>query len=221
MTDLSICVTKLRIFVTQMEATLHREIEKKLNRSKKGKLFFLNDFRGMGSETAIRKALSRLTASGKIKRIAQGIYVVPEVDDVLGELLPPMEKIAEAVAEKEHIKIKPIGAYALHKLGLTTQVPTKLVYITDGPRRIIRLGRNSIRFKPTTPKKLALQGELSSLIIQALEELGTDNLDETMKVRIKDLLLKEDHKTLIQDLKLAPARISEYIFSLLKENKND
>jgi hypothetical protein len=204
-----------------METVIHKEIEKRVSRSKKGRLFFLNDFRGLGSEMAIRKALSRLHTSGKIKRIAQGIYVVPTNDNVLGVVMPSLEKIAEAVAEREHIKIKPVGAYALHKLGLTTQVPTKLVYITDGPRRIIRLGRTSIRFKPTTPKKLALQGALSSLIIQALEELGTESIDATVKERLTMLLLKEDPRMLKHDLKMAPSRISEYIYSLLKESKND
>lgn len=204
----------------RMETVIQKEIEKKLKKSKRGKLFFLNDFRGLGSDVAIRKALSRLSTSGKIKRIAQGIYLIPIIDSVMGELMPPMEKVAEALAEREHIKIKPVGAYALHKLGLTTQVPTKLVYITDGPRRIIRFGKNSIKFKPTTPKKLALQGELSSLIIQALEELGTD-LEPKVKERIKELLFKEDRKILMQDLKLASARISEFIFSLLKEESHD
>ena len=182
---------------------------------------FLSDFRGLGSNPTIRKAISRLTKEKKINRVSQGIYVVPEIDPVLGELSPSLESIAEAVAKREHVKIKPAGPFALHKLGLTTQVPMKLVYITDGVRRKIKVGRAIIKFEATTRKKLALQGEISSLIVQALEELGTENIQPEIKQKIKELMQKEDRKKLMTDIKLAPARISEYLYSLLKEQYND
>lgn len=202
-----------------METEVQKEIEKRIARSKKGHLFFLPDFRGLGSDVAIRKALSRVAKEGKIKRIAHGIYLIPFIDPVLGELLPSMEKIAESVAKKDRVRIKPGGAFALHKLGLTTQVPMKLVFLTDGPQRLIKIEKTTIRFKPTTPKKLSMVGELSSLIIQALEELGTENLDEDIKKKIKKLLHKEDHKKLMNDIKLAPARISDFLFTLLKQDE--
>lgn len=103
--------------------------------------------------------------------------------------------------------IKPAGAYALHKLGLTTQVPTKLVYLTDGTTRQIKLGKTSILFKATTQKKLAMNGKFSSLIVQALEEFGTENIDRQAESRIKELLIREKPAILSHDLKLAPARI--------------
>lgn len=200
-----------------MNITVHKQIEKKLVKIKKGQLLLLSDFREMGSDVAIRKAFSRLSKEGKIKRIARGIYLVPESDSVLGELMPSMESVAEFIAKKEHIRIKPVGSYALHKLGLTTQVPMKLVYFTDGPARLIKIGKTTIKFKPTTPKKLSLEGELSSLIIQALEELGTENLEPGTIKRIKELLKKEDPKKLMKDLKLAKATISKFLFALLNE----
>lgn len=204
-----------------MYTEVQKNIEKRLAKEKKGQLFFLSDFRGLGAETAIRKALSRICKEGKIKRIAQGIYLLPEIDPLIGEIMPSMMSVAEAIAKKEHIRIKPVGSYALHKLGLTTQVPMKLVYLTDGAARTIKLGRTTIKFKPTTPKKLSSEGELSSLIIQALEELGTENIEAHVRNRIKELLLKENRKKLMKDLKLAPGQISDYIFSLLNEASND
>ena len=93
----------------------------------------------------------------------------------------------------------------------------KLVYLTDGARRLIKIGKTTIKFKPTTPKKLSLQGELSSLIIYALDEIGTDKLEVETKKRIKELLLKEDKKKLLNDMKLTSARISDFIFLLLNE----
>jgi predicted transcriptional regulator of viral defense system len=199
--------------------SIHKEIEQRLSKRKKGQLIFLSDFRDIGSQAAIKKALSRLSNLKKIKRIAHGIYSIPKVDPVFGEINPSMEAIAEAVAKKEHVKIKPTGAYALNKLGLTTQVPTRIVYLTDGQSRQIKIGKGSIKFKATTPKKFALEGEISGLVVQALEELGVENINDDTRKRIKELLLKEDKKKIMNDLKLASVQISNYLYSLLKEQE--
>ena len=193
----------------------HSEIENTLKRKKKGNLIFPTDFRGMGSEAAIKMALNRLNKENIIKRIAHGIYLIPKIDPLFGAISPSPEEVAEALAKKEKVNIKPTGAYALHKLGLTTQVPTKLVYLTDGSPREIKMGKTIIKFKATTSKKLAMAGPYSSLIIQALEELGTDNIDEQTESKIKALLRKENPALLLNDLKLAPAKINDYIIKLL------
>jgi hypothetical protein len=94
----------------------------------------------------------------------------------------------------------------------------KLVYLTDGTAREIKLGKTIIKFKPTTPKKLSLKGELSSLIIQALEELGTKNLGEDIEKKIKTLLQKENPADLQHDLKLATAPIYDYLLKIYQNN---
>jgi hypothetical protein len=199
---------------------VHKYISDSLSRRKKGSLVFLSDFRGSGSETAIRSTLSRLAKEGKIVRLAQGIYLLPKKDPLLGIVFPGAEEVAEAIAQKERLKIKPAGAYAVHRLGLTSQVPTRLVYITDGENRQIKMGKMVIRFKATTPKKMATQGKISALVIQALEELGTEKIDNTTREKIKDLLMKEDPSTLKKDLTLAPGRIHDFILHLLKKTND-
>lgn len=193
----------------------HSEIESRLRKKKRGNLIFPTDFRGLGSEAAIKMALNRLNKQHIIRRLAHGIYVIPKIDPLFGEISPSPEEVAEALAKKEKVKIKPAGAYALHKLGLTTQVPTKLVYITDGPPREIKMGKTVIKFKATTPKKLAMKGPYSSLIIQAVEELGSEDIDEKTEKKIKDLLLKENTSLLFNDLKLASAKINDYLIKLI------
>ena len=182
---------------------------------------FLSDFKGTGTDAAIRQSLSRLVRTGKIKRIAHGIYYLPKVDPVLGELRPSAEEIAQKIAVKERVRIQPSGAYALNKLGLSTQVPTKLVYLTDGPQRLITVGKMKIRFKATTAKKLSLKGDLSKLIILALDELDLQKIDKEREIKIRELLLKEDPKKLKHDLSLAPGRVHDYIVKLLKQKKDD
>jgi len=159
-------------------------------------------------------ALGRLTSDGQILRGGHGIYLIPKKDPIFGLLKPAPEKVAQAIAKKDKVKIKPAGAYALHRLGLITQVPIKLVYLTDGPSGQIKVGKSVIKFKTTTPKKLSMKGEYSSLIIQALEELGVENIDPITQQKIKELLARENTKDLMEDLTLSPAKINDYLPNL-------
>lgn len=199
----------------------HTSINNYLSKVKRGSILFPTDFRGMGTEGAIKMALSRLVKEGKLKRVAHGIYYVPKTDPLLGELHPGAENIAEAIAQKEKILIKPSGASALNKLGLSTQVPMRLVYITNGSPRKIKIGRTTVVFKATTSKKLAMEGPISGLVIQALEELDLTNVHPETAKKIKNLLTKENANKLKHDLALAPARLHDYIMKLLKEKDND
>lgn len=203
-----------------MEKT-HSYIEKIISKKKGGELIFPTDFRGMGTEGAIKKALSRLVINGKLKRLAHGIYYLSKIDPILGELRPGAEEVVRMLAKKEKIKVRPAGAYALHRLGLTTQVPTRLVYITDGHSRQFHLGKMQVKFKSTTPKKLSTKGEISSLVIQALEEIGTGKVNATIEAKILELLKKEDPKKLKHDLSLASGKVNDYIVNLFKKYKDD
>lgn len=197
-------------------------IRNSLSRKKPGELIFPRDYRGHGTEAAIKKALSRLVGEGKLRRLSHGIYYLPKVDPVLGEVRPRADEVARMIAKKEKIRIHPTGAYALHRLGLTTQVPTKLVYITDGPSKKFRIGQLPVVFKATSHKKLSMKGKISSLVIQALEELSTPDLDAVTRQKIRQLLVKENPKTLKHDLSLAPAWINDFIVNLLKKrDEND
>jgi hypothetical protein len=203
-----------------MEKT-HTHITNNLSQRGEGELIFSTDFRGSGTEDAIRKALSRLTNTGQVKRLTHGIYYKPKVDPILGELRPGADEVVKMLAQKEKIKVRPAGAYAVHRLGLTTQVPTKLVYITNGHPKKFKIGKLQITFKATSPKKLETIGEISSLLIQALEEIGTENIDPETEKKILNLLLKEELSNLNHDLSLAPAKVNDYIVKLLKKQEND
>ena len=178
-------------------------------------MIFLSDFRGMGTEAAIKKALSRLSQLGTVKRLAHGIYFIPKTDPILGEVYPGAEEVATMLAKKAGVRIRPAGASALNKLGLSTQVPMRLVYITDGPPRRLKLGNLEVRFIATSRKKLATVGEISALVIQALEELDAKHIDRDTAAKIKGFLLKEDSGKLKHDLGLAPGRVHDYIVRLL------
>ena len=132
-----------------------RHILNRLNRTKKGVIFFTQDFSGEFSLSTIRKAFQRLVEKGKVRRIANGIYVRPEQSEFIGEVLPSAEEVALAIAKRDKATIVPSGALALNQLGLTTQVPLNLVYLTDGSARNITVGNRTIKFKKTAPKNIA------------------------------------------------------------------
>jgi hypothetical protein len=196
--------------------SIHQEITDQINALQPGTIVFPTDFRGIGTDDAVRQALSRLTKEGKLDRLAHGIYFLPKIHPTFGKLQPSMEEVAEAVAANEHMRIKPAGAYALNKLGLSTQVPARLVYITDGQARQIKIGKGGVKFKPVSPKKFGMKGPISSLLIQGLEEMATSQVTPEMEGRIIELLNQETPDNLNFDLKLAPARINDFIIKLLK-----
>lgn len=196
---------------------IHQLVKSLILRKKSGKLIYPTDFYGIANDSAIKKTLSRLAKEGIISRLAHGVYYIPKKDLVLGNIRPTIDEVINMLAKKEKIKIKPTGAFALHQLGLTTQVPTKRIYITDGSSRIMTIGKQIIKFKKTVPKKLSMLGPISGLIIQGLEELGTEHISDITKRQIRNLLDRENPKNLQHDLKLAPAKINNYIVSLLKE----
>jgi hypothetical protein len=194
-----------------MEASVNNQIESKVKRSKPGKLILPSDFKDLGASTAIRKALSRLVEQKVLVRMGQGIYVIPVKDKVFGDVLPSIEEIAVLLAKKEHVKIMPTGLFALNKIGLSTQIPMKMVFLTNGTKKNIVIGKNALVFQPTTTKKLAMIGSISSLLFVGLEELDLSQLSESEMEKIISLLKKEDPKKLKHDLKLAPARISDFV----------
>lgn len=186
-------------------------IELKINRFKPGQVFLPSDFKELGPSTAIRKALSRLVESGQMERMGQGIYVIPKNDKVFGKVLPSMEQLAEALAKKEHVKIKPSGQYALNKVGLSTQVPMKLVFLTTGNSKRIQIGKNAIIFKSTTAKKLSMKGDITSLLFLGLEVLDLQKLSSTQMNLILELLKKESTENLKYNLRLAPSKVSDFV----------
>lgn len=196
--------------------SIEEQIERLILDKPRGTLFFPEDFEYTGSSEAIRKALQRLENKGSIRRVAHGIYVRPKESSYIGEVMPTAEEVAEGIAKRDKIRIVPTGIYALHALGLSTQIPLKLVFLTDGAARSINVGKRTIKLKRTTPKNLMAKGKISSLVIQALREIGKDKASQTELKQIIKLLKEEDQQLLKNDIKLAP----EWIKQIMKEAIN-
>lgn len=199
-----------------MNNTIDNQILRKIKKARRGTLFFNDSFINLGTAEAVRQALSRLVKAGELERVSAGIYVRPQSNSVLGKIIPGIEEVAAAIARRDRARIVPTGNYALNRLGLSTQMPMNVVFLTDGAARRVRVGNRSILFKKTAPKNLAAIGEISGLVIQALRALGKDNVSENDIKRIREFLLLEELHRLQHDIKLAPAWIREIMKSALK-----
>ena len=109
---------------------------------------------------------------------------------------------------------KPSGAYAANLLGLSTQVPTKVVFLTDGRTRTVQIGQRQIILKHTTPRNMATAGRSSGLVIQALRYLGRKNVDQKIIARLDRRLDDDTRKQLMKDIRYAPAWIADIIREL-------
>ena len=135
--------------------SIANKIISRIKRNGAGFSFTAKDFLDLGSRGAVDMALSTLARSGKIRRVSRGVYDYPRHSELLGGLLAPdFDQIAHAIARKTGIRIQPSGALAANLLGLSEQVPAKIVYLTDGRSRTIRIGSQTITFKQTSPKEL-------------------------------------------------------------------
>ena len=188
-----------------------KDIEKKVD---KGEIFFISDFTELGNYEAVRKSLQRLTKDGKIERIAKGIYFLPKKHERLGTIYPHAEQIAKAIAKRDKARIIATGSTALNLLGLSTQIPMKVVFLTDGSARNIKVGKQTIQFKKTNTKNLSIEHRLTNLIIQAFKAIGEKNITEEQIDKIQTVIDQSDERELIyQNLKNAPVWIQKIIVS--------
>jgi hypothetical protein len=203
--------------MSEVRLKIEAKVAERLQEMPKGTVLFVDDFLDLGSPDSIKKALYRLTnEKSLLVRLAHGIYLYPKTDKELGILYPSTEEIAKAIARRDKARIIPTGVYALNRLGLSTQVPMKIVYLTDGATRSIKIGKRTITFKRTSPKNLMTTGEISTLAIQALKEIGQNNVDDDILKQLKVVLKKETEENIRHDAKLAPAWINKILTRFAK-----
>lgn len=199
-----------------MQENIGKRIVNNIKKCGRGSIFFPNSFVSYGDIKSVSKSLERLTKEAVIIRLANGIYLYPKIDKELGlgVLYPSVEEIALQVARRDKAHIAPTGAYAMNLLGLSTQVPMNVVFLTDGSPRKIKLGNNRIiTFKHTVPKNLAFVSKTAQLATFALKEIGQSNVNEEHLKQLQKVFSSINEKSIEADYKLMPAWIRKIIKS--------
>lgn len=176
-----------------------------------GTIFIPDDFVTQGTPDAVRSGLTRLCRNGKLYRFAKGIYYVPMYDKWDGTLREPsLDAIAQKIAQRDNARIIPTGAYALNKLGLSTQVPANIIYITDGSARQVKFGGGkSLIFRHSNDlSNFAYQSKLMQLAVLAMREIGEKLITEDQKIKIKNMITEHvSEQDFNHDIVLTPTWI--------------
>ncbi len=176
--------------------------------------FTSSDFVDIDNYKLISKTLERLEDDKTISRARRGVYYITKYNEILGiEESPDINEIALAIARQFNIVIIPSGNYALNIIGLSTQVPSKYIYITNGPYNEYDVGNNKIYFKHSTSREISNIPYKILVSIQALKTLGKDNIDNKIRNKIS-CFLSNDDKEYINNNNL---RITSWIYEQLKK----
>ncbi len=167
--------------------------------------------------SVVTSALSRLVQKKIIRRLTHGLYDLPEIHPKLGEIMPTTQKIIETIKASDAIEVQPTGAYAANLLGLSTQIPMRIEFYTNGSKKTIRIGKQEIILKPTTPKNLIGAGTKAGLILHALRQIGKDNITIEMIEQIKSQIEEKDIKYIKKQIQFAPIWIAKIMRSLINE----
>jgi hypothetical protein len=193
------------------------QIQRRVEESAPDTVFYAGQFLDLDTRTAVDKALSRLVQSGYLRRLARGLYCQPKTHPLLGEILPPVEAVAKALADRDHVRLQPFGGYAANLLRLSEQVPARVVFLTDGKPRKLRYGKQTIELRRAMPRMMAAAGRMTGMVIAGLRYVGKDNISRERVAHLRRLLSPEDRRRLIEDLPLAPAWMHPYFRSIVKE----
>ena len=171
-------------------------------------------FLDLGSRQAVGVALHRLAKAKYIRRLSRGVYDYPIIDPLLGQLSPSIDAITKALTQRDRIRLQPSGGYALNLLGLSEQVPARIVFLTEGQSRAIKIGPRTILLRRTTPRNMATAGHLSGLVIQAFRTLGKKHVTPARIEKLRSTIPLKQRQELLRDIALAPAWMHPLFYDL-------
>jgi hypothetical protein len=180
----------------------------------RGWVFTPRDFLDLGMRGAVDIVLWRLTQDKTIRRLAQGVYDYPRVHKKLGVLAPNPDDVATVLAAKTGSRIQVSGARAANLLGLTDQVPARLVYLTDGPPHRVKIGAQTIQLKPARPSRFPGAGTPAGLALQAIRAVGPNANKDLVVRKLSRALSAHDRAQLARLIKYAPGWSHEIIRQL-------
>ncbi len=167
--------------------SIKEKIQKRIERLEAGYAFSARDFLRDFRRYEVDVALSSLVKEGFIHRIIPGIYERPRINTLLGtQAAPDLYSVAKALARKFSWRIHPSGNTALNLLGLSTQIPGQLVFLSDGPSRKYIIGKRGIEFRHTSLHELIFRLPESAIVVQALKALGKEHIDEDVMQTLRE-----------------------------------
>jgi len=187
-------------------------------RAKKGSPVPTRDLLDLGPRAAVDQALSRLVQQGQIRRVRRGLYELPRMGKLLKQpVVASPDEMVRAWARNNGLRVVPSGAYAANLLGLSTQVPARLVYYTNGRTQTLKLGPYTVRLLNRGPKTMDVRGQVAPLVLQALRYLGPKGVTSEVICRLRSILSSKQKDELRRNLRYAAAWMKPVIEQIARE----
>jgi hypothetical protein len=194
------------------------QILRRIEKLPPSSVFSPKDFLNIASRGSVDMTLAGLLKEGRIRRIRRGLYDLPRNNPRLGgELSPDIDEAARAIARSNRWKIVPDKAWAANLLGVSTQVPTKIVYLSDGPSKKLPIGRRTVYFKHARPSMLAGLDSKAGLAVQAIRDFGKNSLGPAEIRKLRTQLTAAERKKLVRETRYSTAWIAEIAKRIAEE----
>ena len=202
-----------------MTQTIEDKLVSRVYGNGRGWAFSQVDFGDLGSRSAIDLALHRREKEGLIRRAVRGVYDYPRQSKALGgPVSPDINQVAHAIARKFGWRIQPDGATAQNLLGLSTQVPARNVYLSDGPNRSYKIGKTTLAFEHTVLKEAGFKLSESRLVVQALKAFGEDRITPKILTQIRKRFDRALWKRILVDTKTATGWVYAAIQQIARDS---
>jgi len=200
-----------------MQQAIEKQIVSRIYGKGRAWAFSQKDFADLGGTSTIHWALAELEKAGTIRRILRGIYDYPRISQLLDAALPPdVHQVAQAMARKFGWRIQPGGAAALNLLDLSTQVPGRFQYFSNGPSREYRVGKTTLEFRHQALKD-AVRHDETAILLQALKELGSKRITTEVLRQMREWLPGTKRPRVLRDARGATTWIYEALTKICRE----
>ena len=167
----------------------------------------------LGSRAAVDQSLSRLSRSGQLMRVCQGVYVSP-VKTRFGTRPPELEKTIDALSRLWGEIIVPSGSSMANALGLTTQTPVRPVYLTSGPNRNLKLGELAVELRHAPKWQLVSPNRKSGDVVRALAWMGPEEVEHCLS-EVSPHLTQEEFNELADVRAIVPEWIVKPVSEMI------
>lgn len=202
--------------------TIQKAILKRIRSAGRGKVFTPKDFLDLGTRDSVDQVLSRLARSEALRRLGRGLYHYPRVNPRLKiSVVPDIDEIAAAIGRRTGSRLVPSGAVAANRLGLSTQVPAKPVYLSDGRSRRVKVGALQLQIKHVAPKELPAGNRTSAMVFQALRHLGKDAMDAQVIAKLRAAISPRQRQELLKDARYTTDWIANTVGRIARTDRQD
>lgn len=185
-----------------------------------GQTIATNELRSLATTENIRQILGRLVKAGELTRVGRGVFLKPKYLPQIGEVLPSLNDLTQKIAQLTGETIVVQGAEAARQLQLTTQVPLRTIFYTNGNTRTLTVANQTVYLKHVNPSKLIAPGTIPGLVISALDYLGKENVTLKTITLIQQCISFEDFQATLSLTKQMPAWLANMFYRFQQEKQH-